>query len=83
MEGGPQPEDIENALKQYAIYKHPDDHPRGYVLREWLILPGLTLPGDSQKVATLEAARELLPPGVSKVSEGPEPDVPKLVELWM
>jgi hypothetical protein len=83
MEDGPQPEDLEKALKQYAIYEHPDDHPEGYVLREWLILPGQTLPGDSHKVATLEAARALLPAGVSKVSQGPEPDAPKLVEVWM
>lgn len=83
MEGGPQPEDLEKALKQYAIYEHPDDHPEGYVLREWLILPGQTLPGDSHKVATLEAARALLPVGVSKVSQGPDPDAPKLVEVWM
>jgi deferrochelatase/peroxidase EfeB len=83
VEAGPQPEDLEKALKQYAIYERPDDHPESYVLREWLILPGQTLPGDSHKVATLEAARALLPAGVSKVSEGPEPDAPKLVEVWM
>ncbi len=83
MEAGPQPEDLEKALKQYAIYEHPDDHPDGYVLREWLILPAQTLPGDSHKVATLEEARALLPAGVSKVSEGPEPGATNLVEVWM
>jgi len=83
MGAEPQPEDLEKALKQYAIYERPDDHPEGCVLREWLVLPGQTLPGDSHKVATLEEARALLPDGVSKVSEGPEPDAPKLVEVWM
>jgi deferrochelatase/peroxidase EfeB len=83
MEDTPQPEDLEKAIKQYAIYEHPDDYRDGYVLRELLILPGQTLPGDSHRVATLEAARALLPAGVSKISEGPEPNAPKLVEVWM
>lgn len=83
MEAGPQPEELEKAHKQYAIYEHPDDHPEGYVLREWLTLPRQTLPGDSHKVATLEEARALLPPGATKVSEGPEPGVSNLLEVWI
>jgi hypothetical protein len=83
MEVGPQPEDLEKAVKQYAIYERPDDYPESYVLREWLILPGLRLLGDSHQLATLEAARALLPAGVSKISEGPEAHALKLVEVWM
>ena len=83
MGDAPQPEDLEKAVKQYAIYERPDDHDEGYVLREWLILPGQTLPGDSHKAATLEEARTLLPDDVSRVSQGPEPDAHTLVEVWM
>jgi hypothetical protein len=30
----------ELVLMQYVIYRHPDDHPRGWVVRAWGIVRG-------------------------------------------
>jgi hypothetical protein len=77
-----QPEDLEGALKQYAIYERPSDHPGGYVVREWLVTAGTALPGDSSRAETLDAARALLPEGVTRIS-GQDPNEPQIVEVWM
>lgn len=79
---GPEPEDLERAVKHYAIYAHPDDFREGYVVREWLIAAGHTLPGERWHAATLEEARALLPAGVTKIADG-DPQERKIVEVWM
>ncbi len=80
MSGPPEPEELESALKQYAIYERPIDYPEGYVVREWLITAGEALPGHSWRAATLEEARAQLPEGVSKLPDFGDPNA---LEVWM
>jgi hypothetical protein len=65
----------------YAIYEHPSDYPAGYVVREWLSVAGETQPGSAQRANSLEEARALLPPGVTKI-DSDDPD-PTIIETYL
>lgn len=69
-------------FRQYAIYDHPRDYPDHFVVREWLIFPGHTQPGDAWLAETIEEARTVLPSGTTQIS-GPDPKDPILIEVWM
>jgi hypothetical protein len=69
----------------WTIYRGTADHPSGYALRGFTILPMQPEPvADrlAQYVPTLEAARALLPPGVVLLGRSPS-DEPGIVETWV
>lgn len=69
-------------LIQYAIYDSPADFPGLFVVREWTIEGTDIIPGSAQAVATLERARELIPPGYTFLAPMPG-DVEHLIETWI
>jgi hypothetical protein len=63
----------------YVIYDHPRDYPESFVVRRW----DLEIPREVVGTApTLEAARELVPPGLYNL-ERYEGDDPNIVEVWI
>jgi hypothetical protein len=72
-------------LSMWTIYDHPTDVPEpfGFVVREWQIGPAGAEPMSEARFAmTLEAARELIPPGLYCLPRQPEDD-PVIVEVWI
>ena len=76
------PAALEQAIRQFVIYERPADYPDGYVVREWQITPGKAEPGQAWTAATLEAARSLLPTGVTLIA-GRGQNEPPIVEVWI
>lgn len=74
-----EPEDT--PIVTWTIYEKPEDHPTGYVIRQWLTVAGETQPGDAWKVNTLEEARQLLPAGSTKTPFTDED--PIIVGTWI
>lgn len=66
----------------WVIYEHPDDHPEGYVLRRWLMSGDSLQPGAASRHATLDEAREALPPGVEPAPKTGIPEDPTIIEVW-
>lgn len=71
-----------SAVSQWTIYNRPKDYPDGYVVREWIIEHNGAKPGEARTAPSLEAARELVPPGCVRL-ERSEGDDPVIVETWM
>lgn len=68
----------------WTIYDHPADYPQGFVVRPWRVGKGGTVPQgeDGAGVATLEAARSLIPQGLLRMDRDPNDD-PCIVESWL
>lgn len=73
------------ALENWAVYRNPLDYPGRFVVRRWVIVPGLPLQSDPEPLAvvdTLEAARAAIPPGLCCLPAW-EDDDPVIVEVWL
>jgi hypothetical protein len=68
-------------VRQYAIYDHPADYPRGFVVREWVISADRSEAGQAWAATSLEDARSLIPHGSERI-EPHQLDDPKIVEVW-
>lgn len=71
-------------LLTYAIYDRPKDYPTGFVVREWALTAGKSLPTPlaASTCSTLEAARRLIPVGKVRISRHPL-DERSVVEVWV
>lgn len=72
-------------MTQWAIYEHPDDAPRHYVVRRWDIVRGLVEPRphlEPSLADSLTAARAIIPRGLTRVGRSPDDD-PTIVEVWL
>lgn len=70
---------------QYVIYERPINEPGPFVVRPWLIAPGLPdpMPGPrARSFPTLEEARAMLPPGLYRLQRDPYDD-PTILECWI
>lgn len=68
-------------LRMFTIYDHPRDFPGGFVVREWDVTGAKIMPLTAWTAPTLEAARELVPPGLVCMADGA--DDPVIVETWL
>jgi hypothetical protein len=66
-----------------VIYERPADHPVGFVVRAWSVLPGKVIPAKLLGVdlPSIEAARELVPQGLVNVGRTDD-DAACVVEAW-
>jgi hypothetical protein len=73
----------ELVLMQYVIYRHPDDHPRGWVVRAWGIVRGQREPvqGEAAYVDSLSQARAHVPEGSINLGRFASDD-PVIYEVW-
>jgi hypothetical protein len=69
------------SLRQYVIYEKPRDYPGGFVVRGFSVGPGIVPDRVAQYAQTLDAARELVPPGLFRLPRWPD-DEPQIVEVW-
>jgi len=67
------------AFFTYTIYKHPRDYPDKYVARAFHVDQPLGIMGIGD---SLEAVRDMLPPGLTLIGRRPE-DEPQIVETWV
>lgn len=72
-------------LRQFAIYRHPNDYPGKFVVREWSIVQGqpsaLPKAEPTAIVDTLEAARAVIPADMINVGRFPGDDE-AIYEVW-
>jgi hypothetical protein len=73
----------DNPMTMIVIYDRPKDRPDGFVVREWIITPGSVVPARvlGENLATIEAARELVPAGLVNIGRQPDDDA-KIAEVW-
>jgi hypothetical protein len=70
-------------LMTYTIYHNPRDYPGKFVVREFLVFPGNSVPGKVLGVAeTLKEARLLVPYGLCNMGRETS-DQPQIVETWL
>lgn len=69
-------------LVMFTIYDHPRDHPNSWVVRRWVVRRLACRPDEMRLAGSLEEARDLLPPGVTRLPRGPDDD-PRIVETWL
>lgn len=71
-------------LAVWVIYHRPKDFPDGYVLRCQYAMPDGTVKADDMawQTESLEAARKIVPPGLTMMARNPEDD-PHIVETWL
>lgn len=71
-------------LSIYTIYRRPLDHPSGYAVTRWQVLPGAEPEPIETWRATdsLDEARALIPPGLFRLARDPGDD-PVIVESWL
>ncbi|MBW2672372.1 MAG: hypothetical protein JRD89_03000 [Deltaproteobacteria bacterium] len=77
-------EGYEDSLSVFAIYEHPLDYPRHFVVRRWLTQGDGKLYADvvPRLAESLNEARELIPS--ERVCVGRDPtDDPTLCETWL
>ncbi len=74
----------ENALAIWTIYHRPRDMPGvEWCVRRWLIMDGRSTPDlVAVPAKTLEAARQMVPPGLVRLDRLAEDD-PVIVETWI
>lgn len=71
------------SLDLYTIYDHPADHPDHFVVRRWEVGPtGVVATSDVTLHATLDAAREAIPPYLACLHRYDDDD-PVIVETWV
>lgn len=74
---------MSDVLRLYTIYDHPADYPEGFVVRMFEALAGQVTEKELLgQTPTLEAARELIPPGLFNLGREPADD-PVIVETWI
>ena len=76
---------MDDSLKIWTVIRDPSDLPGvAFCARQWVIAPGGTsTPMETVLVApTLDALREMLPPGLVKLARSPH-DEPAIVESWI
>lgn len=67
----------------WTIYDHPSDQPDHFVVRKWVIGPGVAEPtGEFFLCDTLEQARREIPYGLACLQRHPNDD-PVIVETWI
>jgi hypothetical protein len=75
----------------YAIYRPSREFPRTYVVRRWRLRPAVGAGVITQLIdtalplvvaPTLEDARSVLPPGLTRFDRSPEDD-PAIAESWI
>lgn len=74
-----------HVLSLWTIFERPLDAPESYVVREFRIMRGVAEPvpaAEAQCVATLEQARALVPPELSRIARYPNDDR-CIVETWL
>ena len=72
-------------LPMITIYERPDEFPDEYVARLWLMRRGVAEPGMTGlllRSASLDALREMLPPGLHRLPREPG-DEEAIVETWL
>jgi hypothetical protein len=70
-------------LTVWAVYDHPIDMPEHFVARRYEAIDDESHATDDVLVAdTLQALREQLPPGLTRVPKHPGDDL-RIVELWL
>ena len=72
-------------LPMITIYERPDEFPDEYVARLWLMRRGVAEPGMTGHLlrsASLDALREMLPPGLHRLPREPG-DEEAIVETWL
>jgi hypothetical protein len=73
---------LRDRLPMWVVYDHPRDYPYHYVARMHLTLPG-PKPTDHIILAKdLDALRDDLPPGLTRLARQPDDD-PKIIEVWL
>lgn len=73
---------LESALRMFAVYEKPTDFPDDFVVREWVMKGREYHAGDVWTAPTLEAARTLVPAGLTRLPRFADDD-PKIVEVWL
>lgn len=74
---------MDKPVSVYAVYSHPKDYPNGYVVRRFEISGALAEATQEASYApTLEALRELIPPGLMCLPRHVDDD-PTIVETWL
>ena len=67
----------------YTIYERPTEYPEGYLVRRYHAgMGGALYTGDTMRAASLDKAREIIPPGLQQVPRG-QIDPPEVVETWV
>ncbi len=69
-------------LDMWTVYKHPEDYPEHYVVRQWTVRADGMAAGAALLADTLEQARELVPPHSYRLDRHPD-DEPCIVEVWL
>jgi hypothetical protein len=69
-------------MNQFVVYDSPADFPGLFVVRRWEIRSGWVNACEARVANTLEAAREVVPPGMYRLPRFPDDD-PKIVEVWL
>lgn len=75
---------MSDSLSVWTIYDRPLDHPRGFVVRLWLITRSGPAPTRIVLIdlPTLAIARSHIPPGLVRLPRMIYDD-PKIVETWV
>lgn len=75
-------EGMENKLAMFTIYERPLDFPDRYVVRRWFACAPEPVPDVVPRLAaSLEHARELVPPGLYRQPRQ-DGDDPFILETW-
>lgn len=70
-------------MDMWVIYDRPKDFLDQYVVRQWFIGPGVIFADEQAYLAaTLEAARAMIPTGLTPIPRKPDDD-PVIVEVWI
>ena len=70
-------------LPMLTIYERPDEFPAEYVAQLWLMRRGApVMTGMVLRAASLDALREMLPPGLHRLPREPG-DEEAIVETWL
>jgi hypothetical protein len=72
-------------LELWVIYRHPNDYPKGFVVRRWQISDVRPVPVPDQafsRADSLEDARRLVPAGLVCMPRS-RGDDPVIAEFWL
>jgi hypothetical protein len=74
---------MKDGLPIWTIYRYPRDYPQGYVVRRSVTTAeGTKHDARAFRVASLEAARLVVPAGCVRMERHPDDD-PVIVEVWL
>ena len=69
-------------LVVWTIYDRPADFPDSVVARRWLLTVDGLAPADFLVAPSIDAVRQLIPPGLVCITRDPADD-PHVVESWL